>query len=224
MSASRMLRIATYNLCHGKRLERAVAVARAEPGLADADVLALQECDEHAAERLATALGMSWLYLPGPVHYWTRRPFAPALLARWPIENGRSVELPHHGIWRMPRTAVAATIRIRGQPVAACAVHFGNLREILPRHQSAQVRALLSTVAATGPGLVAGDLNRRGLGLLFEAAGWRWITRNVGRTHLIWSFDHVFVKGFDGAPARAGAIRAALSASDHQAVWAEVEV
>jgi endonuclease/exonuclease/phosphatase family metal-dependent hydrolase len=216
------LRIATFNLCHGRRLERAAAVAMAEPGLAGADVLALQECDEPAAERIATALGMSYVYVPGPVHYWTRRHFAPALLSRWPIQGGRCVELPHAGIWRLPRVAVAATVMVRGRPMSAYAVHFGNMREILPMQQSAQVQALLLDAAGSGPALVAGDLNRRGLGALFQAAGWRWITQDVGRTHLIWSFDHVFVKGFDGAPSVAGSLSSALAASDHKAVWAEV--
>jgi endonuclease/exonuclease/phosphatase family metal-dependent hydrolase len=219
---SQPLRIATYNVCHGHRLEGAVAVALAEPALAEADVLALQECDQRAAERFATALGMNYLYVPGPVHYWTRRHFAPALLSRWPIQNGRCVELPHHGVWRLRRVAVAATLAVRGQSIAAYAVHFGNMREILPAQQSAQVRALLVDATGPGPALVAGDLNRKGLGFLFQAAGWRWITRDVGRTHLIWSFDHVFAKGFDDAAARAGSVRAALTASDHKAVWAEL--
>ena len=216
------IRIATFNICHGRRLERAVAVARAEPGLAQADVLALQECDQRDAERLATALGMSYCYVPGPVHYWTGRHFAPALLSRWPLRDGRSVDLPHHGIWRMRRVAVAATVMVRGAAMSAYAVHFGNMREILPSQQSDQVRALLREATGTGPALVAGDLNRKGLGALFQAAGWRWITREVGRTHLIWSFDHVFVKGFDGAATRAGSVRSALTASDHRAVWADI--
>jgi endonuclease/exonuclease/phosphatase (EEP) superfamily protein YafD len=117
---------------------------------------------------------------------------------------------------------VAATVMVRGAAMSAYAVHFGNMREILPSQQSDQVRALLREATGTGPALVAGDLNRKGLGALFQAAGWRWITRDVGRTHLIWSFDHVFVKGFDGAATRAGSVRSALTASDHRAVWADI--
>ena len=219
---TRAFRIATFNLCHGRRVEQAVAVARDEPGLCEADVLALQECDQPVAERIAAALGMSALYVPGPTHYWTGRHFAPALLSRWPIRDGRSVELPHSGIWGLRRTAVTGTLLVRGRPMTAYAVHFGNLREMLWTQQNDQVRALLRDAAGSGPALIAGDLNRRGLGALFEAAGWRWITRDVGRTHLVWSFDHVFIRGFDGAPAKAGTVPAALEASDHKAVWAEV--
>lgn len=220
---SPVLRIATFNLRHGSRLERAIAVAKAEPVLAEADVLALQESDQGAAERFASALGMGYLYYPAVLHYRTGRHFAPALLSRWPIVADRRVDLPHPGLWGMRRIAVAATLLVRDQPVVAYAVHFGNLREILPPHQNAQARAVLAdAVAGSGPAMVAGDLNRKGLGRLFEAEGWRWITRDVGRTHRIWSFDHVFVRGFDGALVRAGRVRAALSASDHQAVWAEL--
>ncbi|HEX9755451.1 MAG TPA: endonuclease/exonuclease/phosphatase family protein [Gemmatimonadales bacterium] len=218
-----VLRIATLNLWHGSRLERAISVARADPGLAEADVLALQESDEQAAERFASALGMGYLYYPAVIHYRTGRHFAPALLSRWPIVDHRRVDLPHLGLWGMRRIAVAATLLVRNQPVIAYAVHFGTLREILPPQQNAQARAvLLDAAAGSGPALVAGDLNRKGIGRLFQAAGWRWITRDVGRTHRIWSYDHVFVRGFDGAAARSGTVRAALAASDHRAVWAEV--
>ena len=85
------------------------------------------------------------------------------------------------------------------------------MREILPSHQAAQARAVLEDAARhPGPAVVAGDLNRRGVGRLFEAHGWRWLTRDVGRTHWVWSFDHVFVRGVDAGSARAGSIGAAL--------------
>jgi endonuclease/exonuclease/phosphatase (EEP) superfamily protein YafD len=96
------------------------------------------------------------------------------------------------------------------------------MREVFPWQQAAQARQVLADASARpGPAIIAGDLNRRGLGRIFEANGWHWATREVGRTHHVWSFDHVFLRGMAG-PCRAGAVPAGLSASDHQAVWASV--
>lgn len=217
------IRIATYNLHFAARLDRALSVIRAEPDLAEADVLALQEADEAAAHRIAEALGLGLVYYPACLHPRTGRNFGPALLTRWPVMEDCRLDLPHTGIHGMPRIAVAAVLELEPEPVSVYVVHFGTMREIFPRQQDEQARRVLADAATRpGPAIIAGDLNRRGVGRIIEQAGWRWITRRVGRTHLFWSFDHVFVRGFDGAPARAGSVRAALQASDHRAVWAEI--
>lgn len=218
------LRVATFNLWFASRLERALAVAADEPRLAGADLLALQEADADAAHRIADRLGLAAVYHAALRHPRTGRDFGPALLSGWPIVEHRRIELPHRGLHRRPRIAVAATVEVRGQPVSVYVVHFGTMREMFPWHQAAQARVVLGDAARRpGPAVVAGDLNRWGVGRLFEAQGWRWITRDVGPTHRVWSFDHVFVRGVEAHRARAGSIRAALAASDHRAVWAEVE-
>lgn len=217
------LQIASFNLHHTRRLDRALQVAQAEPRIREADLLALQETDQAAAERFAAVLGLSHVCYHGEVHPHTGRCFGPALLSRWPVGDSCRVDLPHPGLHGLARLAVAATVLVEGTPVRTYAVHLGTMREILPAHQNAQARALLAHAAAgTERAVVAGDLNRKGIGRLFEAAGWRWVTRDVGPTHHCWSFDHVFVRGWDGAATRSGSVRAALAASDHRAVWAEV--
>jgi endonuclease/exonuclease/phosphatase (EEP) superfamily protein YafD len=111
-----------------------------------------------------------------------------------------------------------------GAPIEFVAVHFGTMREILPRQQEAQARAVLAAVAELpGPVVVAGDLNRRGLGRVFVDAGFQWVTRGVWLTHHVWSFDHVFARGVPASQVRTGSVRAALRASDHRAVWAHFE-
>ena len=218
------LRIVTFNLYFAERIERAIAVARAEPDFAGADVLALQEADEAAAQRFADALGLGFVYYPALRHPRTGRNFGPALLSRWPIEEDRRLDLPHSGLSSMPRIAIGGSLRIAGEPVHVYVVHFGTMREMLPLHQNAQARTVLRDAAARpGRAVIAGDLNRKGIGRLFEAEGWRWVTRDVGRTHRVWSFDHVFLRGFDGAETRFGSVRAALEASDHRAVWARID-
>ena len=223
MSTVLPLRLATFNLYFADRLDRALRVAAEEPFLAGADLLALQEADADAAHRMADRLGLSVAYHAAARHPRTGRDFGPALLSRWPIQEHRRLELPHSGLHGLPRIAVAATVLVRGQPVLAYSVHFGTMREILPGQQAAQARVVLEDAARRpGPAVVAGDLNRKGLGRLFVEQGWSWLTRDVGRTHLVWSFDHVFVRGLNHGRAASGSVRAALGASDHRAVWAEI--
>ncbi len=216
------LRVATFNLHFSNRLAHAAEVVRRVPELAGADLLALQEADERAVEHLADLLGAGYVYYPAVLHRRTGRNFGPALLSRWPILGDRKLILPYVGIHGMQRIAVSAAVEVRGHRVDAWAVHFGTMREILPHQQAAQARTVVEAIEHQGPAIVAGDLNRKGIGRVFEAAGWHWLTRRIGRTHLIWSFDHVFARGFDRRAGTAGSVDAALAASDHRAVWAEL--
>ncbi len=218
------MRIVTFNLQYANRLERALEVIRSEPALSSADMISLQEADDRAVAILGEALGMVSAWYPAAVHRKTGRTFAPAVLSRWPISTHQRLDLPHPGIHALQRIAVRATVRGPDEEFEAVAVHFGTMREILPMQQAAQAREVLNALADVhGPLVVAGDLNRRGLGALFERSGFQWVTRDIGRTHHLWSFDHVFVRGLPLARARAGSVRASLVASDHRAVWADLD-
>jgi endonuclease/exonuclease/phosphatase family metal-dependent hydrolase len=218
------MKIVTYNLQHARRLDRALEIMRSEAELSSADVISIQEADERAVALLADALGFEPAWYPAAIHPRTGRHFAPAVLSRWPIESHQLLDLPHPGLHGLRRVAVRAQIRKpSGREFEFVSVHFGTMREILPRQQLAQARDVLKAVAEVrGPLIVAGDLNRRGLGRAFEESGFQWVTRDIGLTHHIWSFDHVFVRGVAAQAARAGSVRAALAASDHRAVWAEL--
>jgi len=66
-------------------------------------------------------------------------------------------------------------------------------------------------------------MNSRGIGKEFRAAGFLWPTEHNPRTHLVFNWDHVFLKGFahtDGA----GVVSDTLGASDHRPVWTLVSV
>jgi endonuclease/exonuclease/phosphatase family metal-dependent hydrolase len=219
------LSIATYNIEHAIRLEQATVVAREEPRLAHADLLALQEVDERAADRIAAELGMGYVYYPALRHPRTNRNFGPALLSRWPVLEDHRLDLPHRGLHGVPRISVAATVQVQSHQISVHVVHFGTMREILMTDQDDQARAVLADAARrNGPAIIMGDLNRKGLGRLFKTAGWRWVTERVGPTHFFWSFDHVFLRGFDGREVESGSLRSGLAASDHRAVWTQVEL
>ena len=219
------MRIVTFNLQIGHRIDRALEVIRSEPELASADVISLQEADGSAVDTIAGALGMQSAWYPAAIHRRTGRPFAPAVLSRWPIHSRRLLELPHAGLHGLRRFAVHARVEDEA-PTAfdLVAVHFGTMREILPWQQEAQARAVLDAVShIPGPLVIAGDLNRKGLGRIFEGSGFHWVTRDIGRTHRLWSFDHVFARGLPANGARYGSVKSALRASDHRAVWADLE-
>jgi endonuclease/exonuclease/phosphatase family metal-dependent hydrolase len=164
------MRIVTYNLHFATRVGRALDVIRSEPDLA-ADLMSLQEVDGPAVEQMAGALGMQSAWHPAAIHRRTGRHFAPAVLSRWPIVENRLLELPHPGLHGLVRVAVHARIeRGPGDVIDFVAVHFGTMREIRPGQQEDQAKAVLEAVAdRKGPVIVAGDLNRMGLGRLFEA-------------------------------------------------------
>ncbi len=215
------LLVASYNVELARRVDGVLAVLSAHAPLGGADVLAVQEADEHIAARIAERFGWHVVYHPSDRHPATGRNYGPALFSRWPLEDEQVLPLPRTG-WRprLARTAVSATVRSPDGPVHVCNVHLSTMLETSPAGQDRQARTVAEAIAAlSGPVIVLGDFNRRGAARVFARAGFEWHTRRVGPTHHVWSFDHVLSRGLPGAW-RAGAVREALSASDHRAVWA----
>ena len=215
--------VASYNVELARRVDGVLAVLSAHERLGGADVLAVQEADEHIVERIAARFGWHAVYRPSDRHPATGRNFGPALFSRWPLSDERVLPLPRTG-WRprVARTAVGAVARTPAGPLHLWNVHLSTMLETSPMGQDRQARALASAVAADdAPTLVLGDLNRRGAARVLVRGGLEWHTPRVGRTHHVWSFDHVFSRGLPPGRWRAGAVKEALRASDHRAVWAE---
>lgn len=216
------LAVASYNVWLARHVDRVLDVLAAHERLAGADVLAVQEADERIVDRIAARFGWHAVYHPSDRHPATGRNFGPALFSRWPLAEDHVLALPRTG-WRprVARTAVSATVRAPGTPVHVCNVHLSTMLETSPGGQDRQARVVADAVAGlAGPVIVLGDFNRFGVGRVFARAGFEWHTRAVGPTHHVWSFDHVLSRGLPG-DWRAGAMREALVASDHRAVWAQ---
>ncbi|MCU0621658.1 MAG: endonuclease/exonuclease/phosphatase family protein [Gemmatimonadales bacterium] len=218
-----VLHVASFNIEMGRRVAAALEVVQAHPVLAGADVLTVQEVDESAVERLAGALGMHAVYRASTVHPRTGRNFGSAILTRWPIVDDGPLWLPGRGWVRgMRRLAVRATIAVHARPVHVYNLHLSTMWEMTMAGQDRQARAVAEEAAGLAePVIVTGDFNRRGAVRELLRAGFHWHTRRVGPTHHVWSFDHVLSRGL-GPGGGAGAVREALRASDHRAVWAEV--
>ena len=171
-------------------------------------------------------LGMAFVYYPSMRHPLTGLNFGPAILSRWPVLDDARLALPGRGWTRgTRRIAVRATLMVRGRRIRCYSVHLSTLWEMTPSSQDAQARAVAADAAASpDPVIIAGDLNRMGAGRVFADAGFDWVTRRVGRTHHVWSFDHVFVRGLDIEEAASGSLVEALVTSDHRAVWTELSL
>ena len=76
------LRIVSFNIERALRVDTAIEVLRGEDGTRGADVLLLQEMDAEGTQKVAAALGMSYVYYPGTLSFKTQRDFGNAVLSR----------------------------------------------------------------------------------------------------------------------------------------------
>ena len=156
------MRVATFNVQHGRRPDGVVDVALLAETCAafEADVLGLQEVDRFArrsrfrdiAADVATACGMAYTFAPvariGP----TGR-FGNALLVRGAIGDVAVVPLPRRA-GSEPRGALV--VRAAGLSIAV--THLSRDRD----ESAAQIDVLLDALLdRPGPHVLLGDLNRR---------------------------------------------------------------
>ena len=224
--AARPIRVVSFNIKYGRNVTGAAALLRGDVRLKDADVIALQEMDETGVECLARTLGLNYVYYPAAVHPADRRNFGNAILSPWPIEDDVKIPLPHLGRFRkMQRIAVAATVRVRGDlPVRVFSVHFETPAGASAAAKRDQGRTIVERAEGYPRVLVAGDFNGRGfIERVFTPVGFRWLTRDVGRTISRFSWDHLLTRGLRPLGcASVGSAPNALKVSDHIPVWAEL--
>jgi len=223
-TSDRAVRVVTYNVQWGRHVERAIHVLKTRSPLSDADIVLLQEMDAAGTQRIAEALGMSWVYYPAAVHPKRGSDFGNAILSRWPIVADGKLILPHvGGLRHAQRIATAATVLIDSTPVRVYSAHLGTPSDIRPSKRRDQARAIMNDAARYPLVIVAGDMNSHGIGKEFIAQGFLWPTEHNGFTTAFFNWDHVFLKGFS-LPARArrftGIVRDTLGTSDHDPVWA----
>jgi len=215
------LRVVTFNVEHGTRIDRAIAGLRSHASLKAADVLTLQEMDGPGVDEIARALGMNFVYFPGSHDPKSGHDMGNAILSPWPMDQPRKILLPHPSrIIHRARAVVAARVWVEGESINVYSVHLGSPIGVSGGQRRAQAEVVLKDAATTtGPVIIAGDFNSHGLGKRFVEAGFVWATQSIGKTVMLFSFDHVFMRGFSGQVA-AGVAREVDDASDHRPVWA----
>jgi len=219
--AGRELRVVTLNVEYGQRIEEAIAALSVSP-LRSADVITLQEMDASGVASIAERLGMNYVYYPASRPAKTRRDFGNAILSPWAIESSRKVLLPGRSRGaEQARAAVYATVRIGAYGIGVYSVHLTSPFGMGGGGRARQADAVIADAEAMAiPVVVAGDFNSGSVGQRFAARGFTWITRTVGHTVGLFSFDHIFVRGLRLAePASVGVAKAGPRASDHWPVW-----
>jgi endonuclease/exonuclease/phosphatase family metal-dependent hydrolase len=220
-----VLRVVTFNVKWGKRVDTVIELLRTTTELRDADLVFLQEMSGDGVERVAGALGYDYVYYPAVRHPVARQDFGNAVLTRWPLIEDRKIVLPErHRLRNMQRIAVAATVAIAGTPVRVYSLHLETPSGIEAPQRRHQVQAVVADAAGYKRVIVAGDFNNRNqVGSLMKRAGYHWLTERLSHTISIFTWDHIFVRGLTlRAAGSVGVVRQNLGASDHRPVWAEL--
>ena len=220
------LRIVTFNIKFSREIDRAIELFQKNHDLQNPDIIALQEMNNAGVDRIARALGMSYVYYPAAFHPQGSGDFGNALLVKGTIESDHKLILPHTSrIRHMLREAVVADVVVDGIRLRAYSVHLETPFQISASDRRDQARAILQDAARyPGPVVIAGDFNSRDVvGDVFGGAGFQWVTRDAGHTISFFAWDHVFVRGLVlKAPPRKGIVFNNNGASDHLPVWAEL--
>jgi endonuclease/exonuclease/phosphatase family metal-dependent hydrolase len=223
------LRVVTFNIEYGRKIEGAVRLLHENEALRGADVLLLQEVDPSGVGRMAHELRLNYVYFPGGVHPFSKRDFGTAILSPWPLENARKIVLPHAAfITNLRRAATSATVLRGPDRIRAYSVHLPAPGAVSDDERHEQVRIILDDAARSGDAVViGGDFNSRSVGKWFEEAGYQWLSRELPGTSrrfgIWWSLDHIFARGLrpSGDGRMAGFVESA-GTSDHRVVWARL--
>jgi endonuclease/exonuclease/phosphatase family metal-dependent hydrolase len=215
------LRIVSFNSHFAQDIEGAAALLASDSTLRGADVILLQEMDAAGTQKLAKALGRSYVYYPAIYHRRTRRDVGNAVLSRWPIVEDAKLVLPHPSRYaRTHRIATAATLRVGASRIRVYSTHLGTIADIGSDQRRDQLRFILADAAEHRLVVIGGDLNDGSVGLVAQEAGYAWPTRYGPRTHRLGRWDHVFLKGLESPDtAASGTVVDSRGISDHRPVW-----
>jgi endonuclease/exonuclease/phosphatase family metal-dependent hydrolase len=205
------------------------------PGIADADILLLQEMDPAGVEEIARRLRDNYVYYPASVQPATGKDFGNAVLSRWPIKGSQKLLLPHARPFRgQRRVAVFATIAVGKSVVLAASVHIETIW-LGDEKRLDQLKAVIENTPGDARFVViGGDLNTlnlesvRAAERVFRRAGFRAVTEGIGPTVrgeptglIAPQSDHIFVRGV--TLLEKGKARKAR-ASDHYPIWARLRL
>jgi endonuclease/exonuclease/phosphatase family metal-dependent hydrolase len=214
--------VVTFNIQWGEHIDRALKLFEAQGPMHDADLIVLEEMERNGTERIATALGCNWIYVPSAVHPTPKHDFGVALLSPWPLEEPRKLLLPHEEWFsHLRRSAAVATLRSPLGPIRVYGVHFQSPTGAWGSVRRDQARTILADAEGwDGPVVVAGDFNGRGGPAELAKAGYFWPTEMLRHTAGPFDFDHVLARGLcAGAPLVSGVVPDPTHASDHRPVW-----
>ena len=226
------LRVVTWNLHHGEKLQQAIDTLEESAELRGAGILLLQEIDAEGVETMAQQLSYNYVYYPAFFSRRFQKEFGNAILARWPLSDPEKISLPIAlPGWLESRNSASATILLDGREINIYSLHLDYTWMVIRRGVS-QVEFL--SRAAGGEEnyiILGGDFNTWtpvSLAVLDDwtgKIGLKRLTEGTGYT-FEWSgmkltLDHIFSHGV--LDYQSGVYRQ-TSASDHYPVWVEMSI
>jgi len=154
------LKVVSWNIQFGEQVPLAIKEMAANPDLADADILLVQEMTSEGMRQLAEALGMYQVYGAAAVHPHHHKMFGNGVLSKWPIVADKAIILPYDTpITGHHRIAVAADIDLGGQVIRMISIHTATM-VVDQDKRLEQVKAARDSLGTfDGPVLIGGDFN-----------------------------------------------------------------
>ena len=161
------IRVLSYNIHHGEGTDRKLDLERIARVIrsADADIVALQEVDQHVARsqqkdqpaELARLTDMNVVF-HGNIPLQGGQ-YGNAILSRWSFESTKHILLPNHNNGEQRGLIVADLKTPTPEPLRFLATHFDHRRDATERIQSASRVNEISALHPRRPSLLAGDIN-----------------------------------------------------------------
>lgn len=223
-----MVRVVSWNIEHGRDIDRAAEDLLAIDELCDADLLLIQEVDGEAAHVLGELVGMQAAYLDSPRHRATGREFGNAVLSPWPITDVATIPMPFVAtLGGHQRAALTATVDLDGDPLVAYSIHVETVLLSLSR-RSAQVAAVAAHASArpSADVVIGGDFNTassRSISVFDRVMGDYGFDRlddgaepTFDRFGRSFRLDHLYGRGVERV---SGGTAIDAGTSDHQPLW-----
>jgi endonuclease/exonuclease/phosphatase family metal-dependent hydrolase len=155
------LRVVTFNVHYGADVPALARTVRGNPRLRAADVLLLQEIEQHPGDdrpaALAAALGLNVVYAAArPAGNGTH---GLAILSRRPLRDPEVVGLPEYDLVYSTRRRIGlgATVDVDGRPLRIFNVHLDT--RLQPQQRMGQLEPVAARASELSRAIVGGDLN-----------------------------------------------------------------
>lgn len=203
------LKVVSFNIKLGQKIEQAMQELQENEGSRDADIILLQEMNAEAVEFLASRLKYNFIYYPASIHTKHDKDYGNAILSRWPIKNPQKIILPYeHPFRKLKRIAAVATIVVGQYEILTYSVHTEMFWLNNPKRLE-QAQAIVESIPPDFKYvIVGGDFNTELPRLVeetesvFDKAGFTRVSGGIGFTSqadplglIQFELDHIFVKG-----------------------------
>ena len=239
------IKIVSFNIELSKEIEASIDLLQSGE-LADADILLLQEMDEHGVDEIAQALSLQYIYYPSSNHPKEKTNLGNSVLTKGEIIQTEKIKLPYPSAYPKPfqfknylfrKTATVAHILINGQTIIAASTHAPAVLPTPKRKVFAQELVRELELIDSDFLIVGGDFNTFGAAdmeatvIPFKTEEYNWATKDIGSTvsevkpilrslpKSLFQLDHMFVKNLNVL--NAGKLDQ-KGVSDHLPIWVEV--